>query len=597
MSSVGRLIARTVASLSVGALALSTSVTGAHALTGGTTIGSLTFSPASGYDVSSMTATTSGTCPASATNVQVEIVGSGFPASLAQLVVNNSPISSYPASTTTPGYDVALLDTLRDFADQQPTPVVLTGEYTLTLMCRTNSGLADLGDFTGTINFTDPTHYVSATAIATGTTLSASSTSVTVGQQVTLNAGITPAGTAGSVQFFDGAIAIGTTKVNGSTATFTTSALAAGTHSFTAVFTPTSTSGAAPSTSAAVAVSVTPLAAAPPAPPTISQASAFTLGVGTAVTCPGGTTVSVPASTLNALFTCAGGGAGVMVHEGVAPHALVAPSLHGTGKVGTKLTLLPGLWTPAYATRTVVWKRDGKVIAGGAGGSYTVKKTDKGHHFSAVVTAHLPGHPDGSAATAAVAAHAAAISSSELRSSLNVRPARREGVAADATAIGVPVGSSIGCTAATFSGASSTTSGWLLDGQPYVGATTLVIPDSMVGHVLTCRSTATNAGGSTTSDAVATVTPGARLLNFAAPHVAGVAKVGKKLSVSTGRWFPQYASATVVWLRNGKVIKGASKATYVLAKADHKAKISVRVTVTRTGWGTATATSAAVSVG
>jgi hypothetical protein len=115
--------------------------------------------------------------------------------------------------------------------------------------------------------------------------------------------------------------------------------------------------------------------------------------------------------------------------------------------------------------------------------------------------------------------------------------------------------------------------------------------------VLTCRTTGTNAGGTTTSDAVINVVPGARLLSYLKPHIAGVAKVGKKLSAVAGKWFPVYTKATFVWLRDGKVIKGATKSTYVAKATDKKHKIAVRVTASRLGWGTGTATSAPMSIG
>lgn len=108
--------------------------------------------------------------------------------------------------------------------------------------------------------------------IATSTSLSASSTSITAGQSDTLTATVSAAdntsstaGEAGSVQFFDGGSAFGSpvaTTVSGSgttaspatgTAVLTTTSLPVGSDSMTAVFTPTSNAyGVSPASNAVV---------------------------------------------------------------------------------------------------------------------------------------------------------------------------------------------------------------------------------------------------------------------------------------------------------------------------------------------------------
>lgn len=87
----------------------------------------------------------------------------------------------------------------------------------------------------------------------------ATSTALTVanaGSGQTLTATTSPSGTPGSVQFFDGANALGSpVTVSGDTATLSTT-LSSGTHSLTATFTPDDQSTYANSTSAAVSYSV-----------------------------------------------------------------------------------------------------------------------------------------------------------------------------------------------------------------------------------------------------------------------------------------------------------------------------------------------------
>jgi hypothetical protein len=346
------------------------------------------------------------------------------------------------------------------------------------------------------------------------------------------------------------------------------------------------------STSNTVAVSV--LSAVVPTP-VVSDPSALIVTVGAVITCPGGQKLAIPASQVNNAIYCTGGGAFLLVAKGAAPHALIAPSLSGTGKVGSKLTLKPGLWTPNYSSRTLVWKRDGRVIAKQTAATYVVKKTDKGHKISVTMTAHLAGHLDGTASTPAVSAKALSGTDSTVLSLSTL--AKLDGTAGDTTPIGIPVGTAIGCFKADFTGATTVTSGWLVNGVPYPAQAAMVIADKLVGKTLTCRTTATNSGGSTISDAVVKVGPGAKLAAYVKPRIVGIAKVGKKLSAVVGKWNPGYTKAAFAWLRDGKVIKGATKATYVASKTDKKHKIAVRITVTRTGWGTGTSISTAVSIG
>lgn len=597
MSHVRRLIARAGATVSVTALALTGLTTMAHAdLTPGPALGTLAITPASGLDTSSMSVATSGPCPDTATNLQVKVVGQGFPSSANQLVVSNSPISAYPVDAATGGYDVALSDTMADFAANQVPPVVLSGEYDFTLICRPAVLLHDLGDYTGAITFTDPNHYTGSQVTPATVAIAASPTSALVGAPVSLTATVTPASAAGSVQFLDGAAVLGApVAIASGVAHLTTTSLPAGTHSVSARFTPAAPAGAPTSTSAAVLVTVT---APAPLLPVVTTPASLTLPVGTVMGCPAGavwtrdgasvwtgTSYTAKAADLGHRLSCTGGPSATIV-QGAALKALVRPSLSGSGKVGTKLVLKTGTWSPALVTKTVVWKRDGKTIAHQSGASYVVRKTDKGHHISAVVTAKRPGFANGVASTSGVAGRASAPASFAPR--LIAR-------AVSAGGFTVPVGTRIGCVAGTFTGATSVSTALLVDGATRPGDS-LVPSGADFGKTVDCRSTATAAGGTTASDATVTLRAGGPLVAYVQPRVVGTAKVGKKLTAVAGKWNPLATKVTFVWLSNGKVIKGATKSTYVVKAADHKHKISVRVTATRTGWLSGLAISAPVGV-
>ena len=70
------------------------------------------------------------------------------------------------------------------------------------------------------------------------------------------------------------------------------------------------------------------------------------------------------------------------------------------------------------------------------------------------------------------------------------------------------------------------------------------------------------------------------------PKVSGKAKVGKTLKVVAGHTSPTGVKVTFAWLRDGKAIKKATKATYKLTKPDKGKRISVRVTYRLAGAST-----------
>jgi uncharacterized protein YjdB len=78
------------------------------------------------------------------------------------------------------------------------------------------------------------------------------------------------------------------------------------------------------------------------------------------------------------------------------------------------------------------------------------------------------------------------------------------------------------------------------------------------------------------------------------PKITGTKRVGKKLKVKVGTWSPK-AKFTYQWYANGKKIKGATKATLTLKKAQQGKKIKVKVTGKRAGYKTKTVTSAATA--
>ena len=117
---------------------------------------------------------------------------------------------------------------------------------------------------------------VSQSIVATTTTLSASATQIMTGQNVTFTAKVAPQSgnvvPTGSIKFFDGTTSLGKASLNASgTATLSTTALAAGTHSITASYFGENEDGSSVSSAVSVVVTESTGAAATTLPASATQ--------------------------------------------------------------------------------------------------------------------------------------------------------------------------------------------------------------------------------------------------------------------------------------------------------------------------------------
>ncbi len=71
----------------------------------------------------------------------------------------------------------------------------------------------------------------------------------------------------------------------------------------------------------------------------------------------------------------------------------------------------------------------------------------------------------------------------------------------------------------------------------------------------------------------------------------GKAQVGRRLTAQVRRWQPSGLSYRYQWLRNGRVVKGATARKYKLANRDKRKRMSVRVVASKPGYVTAVKTS------
>ncbi len=227
--------------LATGAVALTATAANAALPTGGY----LTPTPSTGGPSNALTFNTSGPCTnTTATNIQVKMFGSGFPAG-GQTVVANTGISAY-SQNANGGYVVPMGQTLQDYANLQSPVPTFSGAYSFVLTCRTNTSGTSLGDYTTKIFFTSPSAYTvtGPTAAASATVLTVTGDQGTVNPQ-TLSAQVNPASggpATGWVEFYDGTTEVsGLVPVNGTGAASYSQVLTAGTHQLKAVYTPDDT--------------------------------------------------------------------------------------------------------------------------------------------------------------------------------------------------------------------------------------------------------------------------------------------------------------------------------------------------------------------
>lgn len=134
-----------------------------------------------------------------------------------------------------------------------------------------------------------------------------------------------------------------------------------------------------------------------------------------------------------------------------------------------------------------------------------------------------------------------------------------------------------------------TTYQWMRNDTPIYPATgtsyTLTADD--FGKVITVRATGKKAGyldGVSTSTPVST-TSGDAVNNITPPTISGTPTVGSYLTGNAGTWSGGWAtSTTILWLRDGVPIPGATSSMYQVTQEDGGRAISIRVTAKQTGY-------------
>jgi hypothetical protein len=134
----------------------------------------------------------------------------------------------------------------------------------------------------------------------------------------------------------------------------------------------------------------------------------------------------------------------------------------------------------------------------------------------------------------------------------------------------------------TWPGGASFTVQWFRAGKlrPGQTGTTYTVGSADAGHTISCRVTLHATTGSIASATSSGSTAGVRLRLVHAPKIIGAARVGSTLQCTGGTWkHTGKLASSLVWRRDGSIIKGATRARRTLVQADAGHQITCKVSV------------------
>jgi surface antigen len=263
--------------------------------------------------------------------------------------------------------------------------------------------------------------------------------------------------------------------------------------------------------------------------------------------------------------------------------ATARPALTGMAKVGSRLTTTPGTWSRKDAAVSYQWFSGDSPVAGATGSSYVARSVDLGRPVAVEVAASRAGY-----ATATVRNQSTVVAAGAL-----VR------MAAPSVSGTARVGSRLTANPGTWSPTVTPSYQWYSGSRPIDGATaqTFVPTGRELGARIKVRVTARRAGYtsmSATSASTPALTVG-RITVAAQPRITGTAAVGSVLRITPGAVTPTGASVRVQWLRDGKVLSGATGRSHKISTSDRGHRLSARVTYSAGGHSSRTLTSASTS--
>ena len=242
----------------------------------------------------------------------------------------------------------------------------------------------------------------------------------------------------------------------------------------------------------------------------------------------------------------------------------VAPTITGTAKVGSTLTVSRGTWNPTGATFAYQWKANGAAIAGATSTTLKPALAQVGKRITVQVTASHPGYTSVAALSASTAAVLPGVLSNTTAPTISGDPTCRLDPRGGPRHLDPDTGHDrlpVACRRRSHRGS---------DRQ------TLAVGPELVGKAITVTVNATKTGYaavSRTTVPTAAVEPGTLEL-AETPAVVGATEPGQTLTVQLPGIAPE-AAVAVQWLRAGVTVPGATGRTYRLGAADLGHRLSV----------------------
>jgi hypothetical protein len=265
--------------------------------------------------------------------------------------------------------------------------------------------------------------------------------------------------------------------------------------------------------------------------------------------------------------------------EAVAPAAFTAdtPQITGTAAIGQTLTAVIGTWSPEPSSTSLQWKRDGKVIDGATGSTYTVGLDDATATLTVEVTGKADGFADKTVASAATATIAAG---------------QFEAPSAATVSGDAVVGSTLTADAGTWSPTPTLSYQWYRGESPISRAdkATYTLTAADQGADVTVHVTGSARGYADVTITSASAGPVAEgTIEAGAVAINGQGQVGRVLTAKPEQFSPAPTSWSFQWYRDGDPITDATQVTYVLTEADNGHVITVKVIGSRDGYQTTAA--------
>lgn len=260
------------------------------------------------------------------------------------------------------------------------------------------------------------------------------------------------------------------------------------------------------------------------------------------------------------------------------------PRISGTSAVGSRLTASPGTWSGVGLTFGYEWRADGVIIPGATASTYTIAPADRGRTITVKVTVRASGYVTATSVSPPTAVVLPGTFVMGSRPSVSGSPR-----------VGVQLSASPGSWSPK---ADAYAVQWYAGQKAIPGATALTyrLTHRERGQQVWVRVKAGRAGfTSATADSGRTKTVAAGTITHTKkPRIVGTPVRGTVLKVDAGVHSPTHASVRYQWLRDGKKLTGATKATRKVSTNDVGHRLTVKLSFTASGYTARSITTASV---